>query len=207
MTWKDVGQIVAKAAPALGGILAGPGGAAAGEILAKAFGVESAPDKVIDALKSDPAAIVKLRELESNERVRLEEIRTQADTAGIQEETKQLAAVNETMRAEISNSAGEAWYQKAWRPACGFAVASGSWIAAIISCYIFYSVIKLGGLTQIPTALSVISQFANSVATILAIPGAAVGISAWHRGKRQRVEAGEQSTPFISFTSRKGEKQ
>ncbi len=60
MTWKDVGQLVAKVAPALGGILLGPGGAAAGQLLSSALGVDSSPDKVIDALKNDPAAIVKV---------------------------------------------------------------------------------------------------------------------------------------------------
>ncbi len=185
MTWQDVGQFVAKAAPALGGILAGPGGAAAGELLAMAFGVESAPDKVIDALKSDPSAIMKLRELESNERVRLEEIRIQADTAGIQ-------AVNETMRAEISSAPGQAWYQKAWRPANGFAVAIGSVLSIVFVCYLFYKALTSSILgVNVIAVINTLPAFAAAIAAILAIPGAAVGIAAWHRGKLQRIQEGE----------------
>jgi roadblock/LC7 domain-containing protein len=203
MNWKDVAGLVSKIAPVLGGALLGPGGAAAGKLLSEVLGVESSPDKVLEALKSDPAAIVKIRELESNERIRLQELSVQADTVELQEEGKQLQAVNETMRAELAGSAGEAWYQKAWRPACGFAVATGSWISVITCCGIVFYMLRRGGLDQLPAALSIISQFASSISIILGIPGAAVGIAAWHRGKRQRVEAGEQPSPLISFGSRK----
>ncbi|WP_027367409.1 hypothetical protein [Desulfocurvibacter africanus] len=67
MSWKDVGKVVAKAAPVLGGVLGGPIGAvagAAGELIASFFGVDSTPEAIEKHLSANPEALLKLKELE-----------------------------------------------------------------------------------------------------------------------------------------------
>jgi hypothetical protein len=74
MDWKDIAGVVGKAAPLLGTVLAGPAGGAIGAIVASALGVENTPDAVAQAVANDPEAAVRLREIESAERVRLQEL-------------------------------------------------------------------------------------------------------------------------------------
>lgn len=73
MTWKDVGRMAAKTAPVLAGALGGPAGAiaaAAGSLLASFLGEEPEPAAVAKALQ-DPATMLRLKELETQERARL----------------------------------------------------------------------------------------------------------------------------------------
>lgn len=73
MKWSDVKTLVGNAAPLLGTALAGPAGGVAGTLIAKALGVDETPEAVAAEIKRDPQALVKLREIESNERVKLQE--------------------------------------------------------------------------------------------------------------------------------------
>jgi hypothetical protein len=79
MDWKDIAGTVAKAAPILGTILGGPVGGAIGGViglLGSAFGLtpeQTTPDKINQMLLTDPSAAVKLAEIESNHKLKLQE--------------------------------------------------------------------------------------------------------------------------------------
>lgn len=96
----------------------------------------------------------------------------------------QMAIINATMVSELQNSDKEAWYQKAWRPFCGFSVAAGSFSGVVVCGLLFWRAI----IDKDPTALNAIPGLATSMAMILGVPGAAVGIAAWHRGVAQVQE-------------------
>lgn len=64
MNWSDVAKLAGKAAPLLGTALGGPAGGAVGAIVASALGVENTPEAVSVAVKNDPDAMVKLRQIE-----------------------------------------------------------------------------------------------------------------------------------------------
>lgn len=64
MDWKNLGHTIARSAPALGAALGGPAGGIAGSLVARAFGTDAEPDAIARAIESDPAAAVKLREVE-----------------------------------------------------------------------------------------------------------------------------------------------
>lgn len=69
MDWKDLAQTVGKVAPVLGSVLGGPVGAvagAAGGLISALFGddVEATPEAVAAAIKADPEAMIKIKELE-----------------------------------------------------------------------------------------------------------------------------------------------
>lgn len=67
--WDKVRELVGDYAPAVGTALGGPLGSVAGEVLAKVLGVEDKPEAVYEALKNNPDALLKVKELESNERI------------------------------------------------------------------------------------------------------------------------------------------
>ena len=90
MDWKEIGRTAASVgAPLLGGALFGPAGAAVGSIIAAQFGVspDATPDQVLTAIKGDPDAALKLREIETNHIERLQELendRLRIETADVQ---------------------------------------------------------------------------------------------------------------------------
>lgn len=90
----------------------------------------------------------------------------------------QISAVNATIQVELANAQKETWLQKSWRPLNGITVAAGSFVATIAACLLFGE----GIIYKDAAALNVIPQLATSIAMILAVPGAAVGITAWHKG-------------------------
>lgn len=67
MKWSDITGLIGKAAPMLGGVVGGPAGAAVGSMIASALGVEDTPDAVAQAIKADPEAMLKLKQLEIDE--------------------------------------------------------------------------------------------------------------------------------------------
>lgn len=90
MDWKQVGNTaISVGAPLLGGALFGPAGAAIGSIIAGKFGVspDATPDKVLAAIKGDPDAALKLRQIETTHVERLQELeneRLRIETADVQ---------------------------------------------------------------------------------------------------------------------------
>lgn len=72
MNWQDLGKQVADYAPLLGGAIAGPSGAVIGKLLASKFGTLENPVEISEAINADPEAHMKLKEVESNNRVELE---------------------------------------------------------------------------------------------------------------------------------------
>ena len=90
MDWKGVGNAVIKAgAPLLGGALFGPAGSVIASIISGKFGVspDATPDQVLTAIKGDPDAALKLREIEVTHVERLQELeneRLRIETADVQ---------------------------------------------------------------------------------------------------------------------------
>lgn len=79
MDWKDVGKLIGKAAPVLGAVLSGPAGlivSAAGALVSSKLGCESTPEAVSSVLAASPEALVKIRQIEADERARLLDYQT-----------------------------------------------------------------------------------------------------------------------------------
>jgi len=72
MNWKNISKIVGRAAPALGPALGGPAGGVIGAMVASAVGVENDPAAIEEAIKKDPDAAIKLKqiELENEQKIR-----------------------------------------------------------------------------------------------------------------------------------------
>jgi len=108
--WESIKETVGSVAPMAGALLGGPAGGAVGSMIASALGVENNPDSVAKAIREDPQAAIKLRQIEAQlEQTRLE-VRGQA------------------VQAEAT---GESWLQRNWRPL------TMVWFSALIGGYWF----------------------------------------------------------------------
>ena len=92
MNWSDIGNIVGKAAPTVGGLLGGPAGAAVGALVASALNVSNDPEAVNAALVANPEAMVRIQELQANARVQLEQLAVTAENNRLQAEAAQYSA-------------------------------------------------------------------------------------------------------------------
>lgn len=92
MNWSDIGSIVGKAAPMVGTLLGGPAGAAVGALVASALNVSSDPESVSAALSASPDALVRVKELQLNAEVQLQQLAVQIETARIQADGAQYVA-------------------------------------------------------------------------------------------------------------------
>lgn len=72
MNWSDLGKTIAGYAPLLGSVIGGPAGGAIGAIVASTFGVTDKPEAILEAVKNDPEAAIKLRSIELDHKTDLE---------------------------------------------------------------------------------------------------------------------------------------
>lgn len=177
MKWKDITNSLSKAAPLLGGLIGGPAGAAIGSIAASALGVEATPDAVSAAIKKDPEAAAKLKAAEMENARELRAMTLQAETARI-------AAVNETMRAEIVS--GDKFTRR-WRPLFGYIMAV-TW--GLIMAALAWTIVAKPD--QAPNVVSAMA----SLGTIWSVALAVVGVSVWSRSNDKAALAGNVRTGF-----------
>ena len=72
--WDTVKKLLGTAAPLLGTAIGGPAGSIVGTLISSALGVDNTPEAVEQAIKNNPDALVKLKELEFNHKAELEKI-------------------------------------------------------------------------------------------------------------------------------------
>jgi len=182
--WTDVAGEVAKAgAPLLGGIIGGPIGTAVGQVgsmIASALGTDNKPGAILDAIKQNPDAAVKLRQIEADEAVNLRRIASEQAVSLAAEGTKRIQAVNETMRAEGSS---EHWAQWSWRPFNGFAFG-----ATLVLNYALPAIVNSFAPLAVPHWTPIQAQ---PIPEYVFLAWASIlGVAAWHRGVMQRIAAG-----------------
>lgn len=104
MNWSSIKEAVAKVAPIAGTLLGGPAGAAVGGLISSALGVEAKPEAVMAAL-GNPDNLLKIKELENNERKHLLEMQLQTLQAELGDTQNARAAhVNSKMPAIVTGS-------------------------------------------------------------------------------------------------------
>lgn len=163
LDWKDIAGTIGKTAPILGTLIGGPYGAAVGGLVASILRTGSSADEVSQALAENPDAAVKLRQIESDNQVKLHDLVLTHAAAMYATEAAALANVNDTMQAEAK---GEHWPTYSWRPFNGFIVG--------IMAFGCYFVLPL---MQIP-----VPSVPESVWLMF---GGILGVASWFRGKSQ----------------------
>jgi len=131
MDWKDVAGAVTKSAPILGTILGGPVGGAIGgviSLLGSAFGLtpaETTPERINDLLKYDSTAAIKLAEIESTHKIRLQELLLDQSRLDLEREKAEFAdmASARAREVEVVKTTGSLdinLYVLAWTVVAGF---------------------------------------------------------------------------------------
>jgi hypothetical protein len=174
MDWKSVGNVVAQSLPLVGSLLAGRAGEAVGSMVASVLGVEATPEAVSDIIEKDPHAIDELRAMEQQNQRELIKMHLEAETA-------RLSEVNQTMRVEATS---EHWPQYSWRPYWGFISGTAFIVLVCFVCFLAYDAIE----SKNPESLRMIPDLIGEMALLFSIPGAILGVTAWHRGKMKREQ-------------------
>jgi hypothetical protein len=83
MDWQDIGKsLISQGVPLIGGLLAGPAGASVGKIVAGLFDANpDKPETVMNAIQSNPDAVLKLREYENSHIQKLQELQLEETKA------------------------------------------------------------------------------------------------------------------------------
>jgi hypothetical protein len=89
MSLADLSKTVAKYAPLLGAVLPIPGGAVLGKVIADVFGgdVKNTED-LVKRIEGDPDAAIKIKTIESNERIEIEKLIVLKHQVEIENEVK-----------------------------------------------------------------------------------------------------------------------
>lgn len=184
---EDIGHEVAKYAPLIGAALPIPGGEAIGAIVAAKFGAKPGdPADLLAKIQTDPQAAIKLKEIEANHDVALQQVLMQRAVGLAQADAAMVGSVNTTMQAETKS---EHWMQWAWRPTCGFALAFGFLALIVLIGWICIESV----ITQQPQLLSMIPPILEAFTVLFGSMAAVVGVTAWHRGVMQRNQAAGSS--------------
>jgi hypothetical protein len=163
MDWKDVGNVVAKAAPLLGTLVGGPAGTIIGGLIASVFGCDNTPDAIHQAVLANPDAAIKLAQIEADNRVQLQQLAVSAAANDLAADTARIQAVNATMQAEAKS---EHWLQWSWRPLCGLTF-------CVLTALVYFA---------LPLAKVPVPAVPETVwMAFLAI----LGVASWHRGTMQ----------------------
>ncbi len=114
MDLKSLGQtIIALGFPLLGSAVAGPAGYAIGQIVASEFGGDAKnPLSLADKIEGDPNAHVKLAEIESNQKVQLQNIAMLMAENDLKFETQQMEIDFQNTKSARENNA----QTKSWMP-------------------------------------------------------------------------------------------
>lgn len=117
--WDTIKQTLGTAAPMIGTLIGGPAGGLIGSLVASKLGVENTPEAIEQELVHNPEALIKIKQLESEERIQLKELLFKH--AQLESEERKLALVQQhtTMQAEIASN--DPWVRR-WRPTFGYSV-------------------------------------------------------------------------------------
>lgn len=91
--WNSVKSILGSAAPMIGTLIGGPAGGLVGGMVASALGVENTPEAIELELKRNPDALLKLKQLESDEKIRFKELALDASKLALEERQSELKDV------------------------------------------------------------------------------------------------------------------
>ena len=168
MDWKDIESQVANFSPLIGGLIGGPAGAAIGTVVASALGTNNDPVSVQLALKTNPDAAVKLRQIEADQATQLQQLTVSAENNRLIASTAAIVAVNATMQGEAKS---DHWPTYAWRPFVGFCFG-----IAWLGVYLVLPILR----GYVPAIVQPVIPSEAWMAI-----GGVLGIASWFRGKMQ----------------------
>lgn len=176
--WDNVKKIIGTAAPMIGTLIGGPAGTAVGGMVASALGVENTPNAIEQELKANPEALLKLKQLESDERVRLRELSVEQSKIESEERRNQLTQQHATMQAELASNDP---YVRRWRPTFGYAM-------CVAWCLLFAGIAY--ALVASPEHAAEMINAVVALTPLFSVALAVLGISIHKRSQDKQVAKG-----------------
>lgn len=99
MSWDKVKEFLGSSAPVVGSLLGGPAGGAVGSMVAGWLGVENKAEAVLEKLQTDPAALLEIKKMESQERMQLRDLQYQQAKLELVDKQHQHEQQQETIRS------------------------------------------------------------------------------------------------------------
>ncbi len=186
--WEKVKSLIGTAAPPLvGTLIGGPAGGAVGGLVASALGVENTPEAIEAELRTNPEALLTLKKLESDERVRLRELAFKH--AELESEERRLATVQQaaTMQAEYASNDP---FVRRWRPMWGGYTLCFSWALMFLGLF----AVMLAEPTETANVINSIVALTPLISVALAV----LGINIHKRSVDKQVAAGKEPVGMIA---------
>ncbi|WP_434357411.1 hypothetical protein NF212_16195 [Parasalinivibrio latis] len=89
--WEKVKGLIGSAAPLIGTVIGGPAGAAVGGLVASALGVDNSPSAIEAELRTNPDALLKLKQLELSHTVELRRLSLEEASLNLKQHEAELA--------------------------------------------------------------------------------------------------------------------
>lgn len=180
ITWGDVAKVLGPIAPLLGALIGGPVAPAIGLLISHGLGTENTPDAVLNAIQTSPDTVVKLKQIEADNRRDLQMLTVQAEANRLAAETQVTLSVNATMQAEaVSNH----WPTYSWRPFIGFCFGANMVMSTLLVIGVFIA--QVASAPGAAKALELLPATLASLAAINALAASILGIASYFRGKMQ----------------------
>lgn len=176
--WDEVKNLLGKSAPMIGTLIGGPAGAGIGALVANTLGVENEPESIAAELKNNPEALLKVKEIESNETIRLKELAFKHAELESEEKKTQIIQQGKTMRAEYSSDDA---YVRRWRPTYGYVVCF-SWLALFLAISI--------SIVAEPAKASLVITSVTSLSPLFMMALGVLGVNIHKRSNDKMVDAG-----------------
>ena len=83
--WDNIKNIIGASAPVLGTLIGGPAGTAVGTLISKTLGVDNTPEAIELALRNNPDALLRIKELETSKELAILEAEHKARLSAIED--------------------------------------------------------------------------------------------------------------------------
>lgn len=209
MEWSDVGRkAIELGLPLLGGVLGGPAGAGVGKLVATAVtgNADASPSEVEQALATNPDAVVRLREIESNHSIELEKLALQGEATRLAHDERMFAEAAATQRAEIQS---EDQYVRRARPTWVWVGAISVGLVVVTLCasiagatlMVFGAVDKPETMAQVSAGVRILldggASLAGALMPIIMFVASVAGYYVKRRSDDKQIAAGHAPLPGI----------
>jgi hypothetical protein len=189
MDWSSIGKTIAKVAPIAAGILTGGASTAVtavGTLLSSVLGTDPTPDAVETALKADPDALLKVKQMELDNKIQLTKMHLEA-------ETNQLMAINKTMQAEMASNDA---YVRRWRPTYGYMIAV-SWFIQMSTFTGALAYVFVTAPANLPQVVASLGTVFGALTGLWGIALTVLGVNVSKRSADKQVQAGQEPAAGI----------
>ena len=178
-------KMIGAGAPILGGLLGGPAGAAVTKIVAGRLGVRGDADEIAAALDRDPAAAVRLREIEADQAVSLERVALESEASRLAAATHRVSEASRIIRKEIASD--DAFVRRG-RPAIAWSAAISLFGLKALAAVVFLWRSEMA---------SAFIEFMRAITPIIVIELTAAGYYVSRRSRDKQVAAGQDPGPGL----------